>query len=185
MPKRKAPPLRTLKRMRADAPPQDRDLPALALPPVPTAPAPRSAQYLPANHRATTLDDLRNSCGRYADAAVNEAQANAMQIWLMRAGGEQDLGIPCEVITASTMRCNGSRRIAEGYPSISEGYRGMFTLADLSPDSAAEAQQVCTDVLALWVAAGSPHLANAVQNVRQHINAVFNREAALNRETMA
>jgi hypothetical protein len=33
--KRKAPRLRTLKQLRADAPPQDRDLPALALPPAP------------------------------------------------------------------------------------------------------------------------------------------------------
>jgi hypothetical protein len=180
MAKRKAPPLRTLKRMRADAPGQDRNLPALA----PTAPAPRSAQYLPANYRATTLDDLRNSCGRYADAAVNEAQGNAMQIWLMREGGGLDLGIPDEVIMASTIRCGGSRRIAEGYPSQT-GNPEMFTLADLSPDVAKEAQQVCADVLALWVAAGSPHLANAVQNVRQHINAAFNQQAALNMETTA
>ena len=180
-PQRKTPKRPSLKTLRENAPRRDRAAPALA----PLPPLSGAARFLPANYRATTLDDLRTSCGRYADAAVNEAQANAMQTWLMRSGGEQDLGIPIEVITASIMRCGGSRRIAESYPSATQGYQEMFTLADLSPDVAKEAQQVCADVLALWVAAGSPHLANAVQNVRQHINAAFQMQAALNRETSA
>ena len=179
-PQRKTPKRPSLKTLRENAPRRDRAAPALALPP----PLSGAGRFLPANYRATTLDDLRNSCGRYADAAVNEAQANAMQIWLMREGGGLDLGIPDEVIMASTIRCGGSRRIAEGYPSQT-GNPEMFTLADLSPDVAKEAQQVCADVLALWVAAGSPHLANAVQNVRQHINAAFQMQAALNMETTA
>ena len=138
-------------------------------------------RFLPAGYQARTLDDLRNSCGQYVEAAINEAEAAAVNIWTMKEAASLDLGIPAEVICAALCRCRSSARNEDGYPSIS-GRPEVGTLDDLSPGSSAEAKRIYADVYAMWKAAGCPHLASAVQNVRQTINFIFRREDELNRE---
>ena len=153
-------------------------------PPSPEPVAGGVGRYLPAGYRAKTLDDLRTSCGKYSDAAVNEAEAFAITTWIMKEASDLDLGAPAEVVCAALCRVGGSRRIAEGYPSIT-GIPELHTLADFSPAAATEAKQIYADVYAQWKTAGSPHLASAVQGVRQTINVIFLREDALSKELSA
>ena len=168
--KRSRPKPRTLSNIRKDAPARDRGLPALRAPVQPINPASR---YLPTQYQASTLDQLRQGCGRYGDAAIDEAQWSAIETWLMGMGpgDSAPFSNSREVLWTCYALCRDARRIDTGWPSLT-GKPFTSQLVGLSPDVVAEAWAVCADTLADWQRAGSPRLASAVQSTRSYIHAV-------------
>lgn len=137
-----------LKIIRANAPEQDRALPALT----PTAPPPR-----PVSLFATTLEELRVKCGKHGEAAVQDFMWSTVLAWTSSVLPTSALTNSGRVVCTSVVLCQNADRVRLEYPSLS-GIPPDDRLARLSPDAQAEARLVAAETLADWERAGRPYL---------------------------
>lgn len=155
---------RTLKVIRESAPPQDRDLPALAS--LPSPPFVRYSLY------ATTLEELANVCEGVGEAAVQETLWSAVMAWLMRDtwGNPDMVSNPLAVASTSVVLVQTNDRVRLGYPSGIDGKPHDDRLPALSPDCQAEARLVASETMADWERAGRLHMtANRIKTIQQFV----------------
>ena len=163
-PKRSGTALRllTLRKLRELAPPQDRDLPALAS--LPSKPFIRFSFY------ATTLDELRDKCGPHGDAAVQEALWSVVATWLMNDPEAGCLTNPMLVASTALTLVQISDRVRLGYPSGIAGKPHTDRLPILSPDVQAEARLVASETMADWERAGRPGITSErIKHIHQFV----------------
>ena len=157
---------RTLKIIRENAPPQDRNLPALASLP--------SKPFVRHNFYASTLDELRDKCGPHGEAAVQEALWCMVMVWLMREASDDETALtnPMRVATTSVMLVQTNDRVRLGYPSGIDAKPHDDRLPALSQDCQAEARLVAAETMTDWERAGRPGItANRIKQVHQFVMA--------------
>lgn len=181
MVKRKSerPRARTLKVLRAEAPIQDRGCPALAMP----AGMNRQIRFVPPHLHSSTVEDLRIACGRYGDAAVEEARWSAANIWIMRLEDRTLLRHPMSTASKALALCCADRRARDGFPSLTPVQKAA--LNDQPTENLSALWEVAADTLADWDRAGCPGLAEAVQDTRLFIVAVERQAQSINGEQVA
>lgn len=165
-PKRSGTALRllSLKKLRELAPPQDRDVPALATPPRPS--------FVRYSYYATTLDELRDKCGPHGDAAVQEAVWAAIATWLMNDPEAGCLTNPNRVASTAVTLVQISDRARLDYPSGIAGTPHDDRLPAMSPDVQAEARLVATETMADWERAGRPGITpERIKQIHQFVAA--------------
>lgn len=150
---------RTLRRIRQDAPRQDRGEPALRHTPAQWKPG-QGSRYVPARLYAATLDELRDRMGRYGEAAVQEAVWSAVTTSLMK-----DEIVRREGTMAAVQQYHAYMRGFTGCPD----WRGGDCRVMPAPDDATMA--LAHEARAAWEAAGEPRLADKIKQAQQYITA--------------
>jgi len=130
-----------------------------------TGEAPRPPRSYPVDHRPkwhvtpTSLDDLMQRAGPYADAAKAHVEWSAVTVWLMKTDGEQleAASLPVRVANLSVLLTKEAEEHATGWPRLS-GPRVTPAIYGYSPDSQCEARYSAAQARSIWEAAGRPYL---------------------------
>lgn len=150
---------RTLRRIRQDAPRQDRGEPALRQTPAQWKPG-QGSRYAPARLYAATLDELRDRMGRYGEAAVQQAVWSCVSTALMKDEIARREG---------TMAAVQQQRVYMwGLTGLPDSRGGDYPVMP-APDDAATA--LAHEARAAWEAAGEPRLTDKIKQVQQYITA--------------
>ncbi len=105
----------------------------------------------------TTLDDLMNWAGNYADAVKAHVEYTAVSTWLMKA--DAPLAAACIAVEAGNLSVLLTRQALEheaGWPKLTSN--APPPLYDLPEDAQGIARRMAGDIHALWEAAGRPYL---------------------------
>lgn len=129
-----------------------------------SAPKPCRRDYVPKVHlEPTTLDDLLQRAGPYADATKAFVEWGAVSLWLMKVWPNPALAaafIPEEAASLSVLLTRQAVEQAAGWPQLSD--RAVTpALYDLPDDAQAIARRMAAEVYGLWEAAGRPYLDSA------------------------
>lgn len=123
------------------------------------APKPSRPDYVPKVRLIpTTLDDLMNRAGPYADAAKAHLEYTAVSAWLMKDAGKALAAavIPVEVAHLSVLLTRQALEHEAGWPKLTD--QAGPALYDLPEDAQGIARRMAGDIHALWEAAGRPYL---------------------------
>lgn len=105
----------------------------------------------------TTLNDLMNRAGDYADAVKAHVEYTAVSTWLMKA--DAPLAAACIPVEAGNLSVLLTRQALEheaGWPKLTSN--APPPLYDLPEDAQGIARRMAGDIHALWEAAGRPYL---------------------------
>lgn len=105
----------------------------------------------------TTLDDLMNRAGPYADAVKAHVEYTAVSTWLMKA--DAPLAAACIPVEAGNLSVLLTRQALEheaGWPKLTSN--APPPLYDLPQDAQGIARRMAGNIHALWEAAGRPYL---------------------------
>lgn len=105
----------------------------------------------------TTLGDLMNRVGPYADAVKAHVEYTAVSTWLMKA--DAPLAAACIPVEAGNLSVLLTRQALEheaGWPKLTSN--APPPLYDLPEDAQGIARRMAGDIHALWEAAGRPYL---------------------------
>lgn len=132
-----------------------------------TGEAPQPPRSFPKDHRPqgwtvdpTTLDDLMQRAGPYADAAKAYVEWSAVTSWMMKGDANAALAaafIPGAAANLSVFLASKAIEHEAGWPSLSDNPVPP-ALYDLPEDAQQIARRMAAEVHALWEAAGRPHL---------------------------
>lgn len=122
------------------------------------APSRPQSDYIPKVRLIpTTLDDLMNRAGPYADAAKAHVEYTAVSTWLMRADAPLAAAfIPVEAGNLSVLLTRQALEHEAGWPKLTSN--APPPLYDLPEDAQSIARRMAGDIHALWEAAGRPYL---------------------------
>lgn len=168
-------PVRSLGRMRRNAPPQDLNTEALALPS--NDPYRFIKRATPSGYPSEALDALRVVAGPYGEAAIEEAKWSAIGLWLLSNQAAPLLTNPLEVAQATHRFCREARRMSAGWPTLSNRPYSSMLLGQ-SAATIAAAWDVCAETLADWERARSPRLMGAIRRTSQYIRKVLQTKPA-------
>lgn len=107
----------------------------------------------------TTLDDLMNRAGSYADAAKAHVEYTAVSTWLMKDWPNPALAsafIADEAATLSILLTRQALEHEAGWPKLTSD--APPPLYNLPEDAQGIARRMAGDIHALWEAAGRPYL---------------------------
>ena len=105
----------------------------------------------------TTLDDLMNRAGDYADAAKAHLEYSAVTTWLMKADDPLAAAfIPVEAGNLSVLLTRQALEHEAGWPKLTSN--APPPLYDLPEDAQGIARRMAGDIHTLWEAAGRPYL---------------------------
>jgi hypothetical protein len=106
----------------------------------------------------TTLDDLMNRAGPYADAAKAHLEWSAVLVWLMKDGDDALAAafIPVEAANLSVLLTKAAAEHEAHWPKLTSN--APPPLYDLPEDAQGIARRMAGDIHALWEAAGRPYL---------------------------
>ncbi|KTT95646.1 hypothetical protein [Sphingomonas sanguinis] len=105
----------------------------------------------------TTLDDLMNRAGDYADAVKAHVEYTAVSTWLMKADHPlAAASIPVEAGNLSVLLTRQALEHEAGWPKLTSN--APPPLYDLPEDAQGIARRMAGDIHALWEAAGRPYL---------------------------
>ena len=107
----------------------------------------------------TTLDDLMNRAGPYADAVKAHVEYTAVSTWLMKTWPNPALVaafIPDEAASLSVLLTRGAAEHEAGWPKLTD--QAPLPLYDLPEDAQGIARRMAGDIHALWETAGRPYL---------------------------
>lgn len=144
-----------------------------------TGEAPRLPRSFPADRRPkwqvtpTTLDDLMQRAGPYADAVKAHLEWSAVTVWLMKEGYEvlATSNLPSAVACLSVLLTREAEEHAAGWPRLS-GPAVTPAIYGYSPDSQCEARRAAAQARSMWEANGRPYLrANDCKLAFQHLAA--------------
>lgn len=123
----------------------------------------------------TTLDDLMNRAGDYADAVKAHVEYTAVSTWLMKA--DAPLAAACIPVEAGNLSVLLTRQALEheaGWPKLTSN--APPPLYDLPQDAQGIARRMAGDIHALWEAAGRPYLgANDCKFAFQYLAAAIRK----------
>ena len=130
-----------------------------------TGEAPRPPCNYPRDHRPkwhvtpTSLDELMQRAGPYAEAAKAHVEWSAVTVWLMKEGYEvlATSNLPSAVACLSVLLTREAEEHAAGWPRLS-GPAVTPAIYGYSPDSQCEARRSAAQARSIWEAAGRPHL---------------------------
>lgn len=106
----------------------------------------------------TTLDDLMNRAGCYADAVKVHVEYTAVSTWLMKADAPLAAAfIPVEAGNLSVLLTRQALEHEAGWPKLADNPVPP-ELYDLPEDAQGIARRMAGDIHALWEAAGRPYL---------------------------
>ncbi len=123
------------------------------------APKPSRPDYEPKVRLIpTTLDDLMNRAGPYADAAKAHLEYTAVSAWLMKDAGKALAAafIAVEVAHLSVLLTKQALEHEAGWPKLTD--QAAPALYDLPEDAQGIARRMAGDIHVLWEAAGRPYL---------------------------
>lgn len=123
----------------------------------------------------TTLDDLMNRAGPYADAVKAHVEYTAVSTWLMKADDPLAAAfIPVEAGNLSVLLTRQALEHEAGWPKLSADTAPP--LYDLPEDAQGIARRIAGDIHALWEAAGRPYLrANDCKFAFQYLAAAIRK----------
>jgi hypothetical protein len=131
-----------------------------------TGEAPKPSRLFPADTRPkwhidpTTLDDLLQRAGPYADATKAHVEWGAVTSWMMKGSSTPAVAsasIPSEAGNLSVFLTRQAVEHEAGWPPLSD--RAVApALYDLPEDAQSIARRMAADIHALWEAAGRPYL---------------------------
>lgn len=105
----------------------------------------------------TTLDDLMNRAGPYANAVKAHVEYTAVSTWLMKADAPLTAAcIPVEAGNLSVLLTRQALEHEAGWPKLTSN--APPPLYDLPEDAQGIARRMAGDIHALWEAAGRPYL---------------------------
>ncbi len=150
--------IRTLKELRRNAPRQDRNDPALALPDKSQwVPRPGS-RYHPASLYPRTLDELRQRAGAKAGAAVSELIWDAVGVWLMKSYPDRKrLKHDYADASDAVRMIREEDRYRLGWPRHDGKQPATPALHGLTADRRREVKAIAEDTRAAWEVAGCPY----------------------------
>ena len=123
----------------------------------------------------TTLGDLMNRAGPYADAVKAHVEYTAVSTWLMKV--DEPLAaafIPVEAANLSVLLTRQALEHEAGWPKLSG--QAAPPLYDLPEDAQGIARRIAGDIHALWEAAGRPYLrANDCKFAFQYLAAAIRK----------
>lgn len=124
----------------------------------------------------TTLDDLMNRAGPYADAVKAHVEWSAVLVWLMK-DADKDLAsafIPVEAANLSVLLTKAAAEHEANWPKLTSN--APPPLYDLPEDAQGIARRMAGDIHALWEAAGRPYLrANDCKFAFQYLAAAIRK----------
>ena len=122
------------------------------------APKPSRPDYVPKVRLIpTTLDDLMNRAGDYADAAKVHVEYTAVSTWLMKADAPLAAAyIPVEAGNLAVLLTRQALEHEAGWPKLTD--QASPPLYNLPEDAQGIARRMAGDIHALWEAAGRPYL---------------------------
>ncbi len=124
------------------------------------APKPPRSDYIPKVALIpTTLADLMNRAGPYADGVKANLEWTAVSTWLMKDGDKALAAafIPVEAANLSVLLTRHAAEHEAGWPKLSDN-PAPPALYDLPEDAQGIARRMAGDIRALWEAAGRPYL---------------------------
>jgi hypothetical protein len=131
-----------------------------------TGEAPTPPRSFPADPRPkwhvepTTLDDLLQRAGPYADATKAHVEWGAVETWMMKGNADQALAaafIPGHAANLSVFLSRQAIEREAGWPHLSDR-AATPAFYDLAEDAQCIARRMATEVYSLWESAGRPHL---------------------------
>lgn len=107
----------------------------------------------------TTLDDLMNRAGSYADAVKAHVEWTAVSVWLMKDTGKALAAafIPIEAANLSVLLTRHAAEHEADWPKLSDNPVPP-ALYNLAEDAQGIARRMAADVYAIWEAAGRPYI---------------------------
>lgn len=125
----------------------------------------------------TTLDDLMNRAGSYADAAKAHVEYTAVSTWLMKTWPNPALTaafVPDEAASLSVLLTRQALEHEAGWPKLTRD--APPPLYDLPENAQGIARRMAGDIHALWEAAGRPYLgANDCKFAFQYLAAAIRK----------
>ena len=162
---------RTLLAIRQSVPEADRHEPALAPSNLPQwATARDGSRYVAVSIYPRTIDELRQLCREYGEAAVCDLHWSCVVIWLMNAPDKADLSNPFAVASVAVGMIWERDRTRLAWPRHDGEEWNPPALNFLSPDVRDEAELVAAETLSDWERAGKPYMGrDRIRCTYQHL----------------